>query len=31
VFNFAKKKFLRLFLFSVADFFFSDQDFYRYR
>jgi hypothetical protein len=31
VFNFAEKKFLRLFLFSVADFFFSDQDFYRYR
>jgi hypothetical protein len=25
------KKFLLLFLFSVADFFFSDEDFYRYR
>jgi hypothetical protein len=31
VFNFVKKKFLRLFLFTVADCFFSNQDFYRYR
>jgi hypothetical protein len=31
VFNFINKKFLQLFLFSVADFFFLDEVFYRYR